>query len=345
MIIMKKKLFFSAIILASCVLMNGQDIHFSLFNFAPLSLNPAQAGVQSDVRAIANYRDQWSSIGNGYKTMGVSCDLSTLKKADRPAWLGVGVNIFNDKAGDGQLSTFLTNLSLAGVVPSGKNTYSAGIQLGYYQKSVNTSDFKWDSQFDGFKYDANLSTQEYYNNPSFNFFTVGGGFNWYYSKTEHYMTANDELKINMGVSAFHFNGPRQSFKDLTDEKLYSKIVLYGNYSIGIHNKKFCLMPSFMVCLQGPSKQINVGNLFKFIITEASHFTHIKKACALSLGGFYRAGDAFIGQALLEYDRYALGLAYDMNTSRLKTASKSFGGFEVSFRWHSFKAAGSSKARI
>ncbi len=342
---MKKKIFTSAFICTVAFFVYGQDTHFSQFDLAPLTLNPAQAGVQSDVRAIANYRDQWSSIGFGYKTIGVACDLSAFKKSDRPAWMGAGISVMNDKAGVGLLSTLTTNLSLSGVVQSDKNSFSGGLQFGYCQKSVNNGDFTWDSQFDGFKYDATRPDYEYYMNPSFNFFTMGGGFNWYYNKTEHYMTSNDELKVNMGISAFHFNGPRYSFKDETDQKLFTKIVLYGNYSIGVRGKKFCFLPSYLVTLQGPHSEINFGNLFKFIITEASHFTHIKKACALSLGGFYRVGDAFIGQLLFEYDRYALGVAYDMNNSSLSTASKSFGGFEVNFRFITFRTPGSAKSRI
>jgi type IX secretion system PorP/SprF family membrane protein len=340
---MKKKIL-NFVFFASLGIVSAQDIHFSQFNFAPLMLNPAQAGVQSDVRALANYRNQWSSIGLGYKTMGTAFDIAVLKKPGAPAWMGVGASIYNDKAGDGNLSTLIANASLSAVIPSDKHTFSAGIQAGYNQKSVNAIDLQWDSQFDGYQFNPAMSNQEYFTNPSFNFFSLGGGVNWYYSKTEHYMTANDELKINMGISAYHFNGPKQSFKNLTGEKLYSKIVIYGNYSIGLHSTRLCFLPSYIVFIQGPSTQINVGNLFKYIITEASHFTHIKKACAISFGGFLRVGDAFVAQTVFEYDRYAIGFAYDMNMSKLKVASKSFGGFEVNFRFHTWKG-GLSKSRV
>lgn len=340
-----KRLSIGITVFLLCVLnANAQDVHFSQYNFAPLSLNPANAGVQSDIRANANYRSQWSSIGYGYNTIGLSCDMSAFKSSSRPAWMGIGINVLNDKAGVGLLSTLMSNLSLSAVVASGKSSYSAGLQFGYSQKSVNSGNFSWDSQFDGFKYNPALPDLEYYNNQNFHFVTMGGGFNWYYSKTEHYMTSNDELKANMGIAAYHFNGPRQSFTDLTDEKLFTKLVFYGNYSIGVHGKKFCFLPSYYVAVQGPQKEIMVGNLFKFIITEASHFTHIKKACALSLGGFLRVKDAWVAQMLFEYDRYALGVAYDMNTSRLSNATKSFGAYEVTFRFHTFRS-GSGQSRI
>lgn len=325
---------------------SAQDLHFSQFDLAPLVLNPAQAGVHHDFRGVANYRDQWSSVGgNGFKTIGVSSDFSLLKEAGRPFWMGSGISVYNDKAGVGQLSTLRADLSFAACVPSGKNVYSGGLQLGYSQKSVYMGDFSWDSQFNGFVYDAALPTMEYYNNPSFGFFTMGAGANWYYSRTEHYMTSNDELKANMGFSIQHFNSPRQSFKDLTNENLFTKWMFYGNYSVGLHGKSICFLPSYYFYFQGPSRAWMIGNLVKYIVTEASHFTHIKKACAIAVGGSYRSGDALMLQSLFEYDRYAIGFAYDMTTSRLKTANNTFGGFELNFRFNTSRAPGASKSRI
>lgn len=329
-----------------CFVLRAQDVHFSQFDLAPLTLNPAQAGVHHDIRAVGNYRDQWNSIGGfGYKTIGMGVDFSTLKKPGKAYWLGSGFSFYNDKAGVGQLSTLRTDISLSACIPSGKNIYSGGLQVGYCQKAVNTGDFSWDSQFNGFAFDASLPTMEYYNNPSFGFFSLSTGVNWYYSKTEHYMTSNDELKINMGAAAHHWNSPRQSFKDLTNENLSTKLVLYGNYSVGIHNKDLCILPSWYFSIQGPSRELIVGNLFKYIITEASHFTHIKKACAISAGATYRVRDALLLQTLFEYDRYAFGVAYDLTTSRLKTASRSFGGLEINFRFNTSGVSGPSKSRI
>ncbi|MFN6039562.1 MAG: PorP/SprF family type IX secretion system membrane protein [Bacteroidota bacterium] len=322
---------------------SGQDVHFSNFNFSPLGLNPAQAGAQSDFRAVANYRDQWSNVGgNGYKTINVATDLTAFKSHSRPAWLGAGLNITNDQAGVGLLNTLQTDLSLSGCVQNNKSVFSGGMQFSYFQKSLNLGNYSWDSQFDGFNYNPTLPNMEYYTNTSFNYFSMGAGVNWYYSKTEHYMTANDEFKANMGLGVFHINKPRQSFKDLTNEKLFPKIVLHGNYSIGIHNKDLCLIPSFLVSFQGPSREFVIGNLFKFIITDASHFTHIKKAFAISIGGAYRNNDALIAQTMIEYDRYALGISYDMTTSRFKTASRSYGGLEINFRFHTFRSKTSSQ---
>jgi type IX secretion system PorP/SprF family membrane protein len=335
----------SAILFSVGLLAKAQDTHWSQFDLSPLSLNPAQAGVQADIRAVANYRNQWSSVSaNPYSTYGASCDWAMMKKPGRPVWLGLGVSFYNDKAGDGQMGTMMGNVSLSGVVPMEKSRLSAGIMCGYNQKSLNTGSLTWENQFNGFAYDASRPSYENYNNPGFAFLNTSGGINYYYSKTEHYMTANDEVKVNVGLSFYHFNTPRQSFKNVAGEKLFSKMVLYGNFSYGVPNSKICLLPSFVYMMQGPSRQFNGGLLLKYIITEASHYTHIKKPCAISGGGFYRASDAFIAQMLFEYDRYVLGFGYDLNLSRLKVASKSMGGFEVNFRFNIIHA-GSSKSRM
>ena len=75
---MKKYLFVIAIFISSLTF--GQDVHFSQLQETPLWLNPANAGFMNGYfRAIANYRNQWATMGNAYQTMAVSVDASTLK--------------------------------------------------------------------------------------------------------------------------------------------------------------------------------------------------------------------------------------------------------------------------
>lgn len=37
----------------------GQDPHFSQYDATPLIVNPANAGLKHDLRAVVNYRNQW----------------------------------------------------------------------------------------------------------------------------------------------------------------------------------------------------------------------------------------------------------------------------------------------
>ena len=73
-------------------------------------------------------------------------------------------------------------------------------------------------------------------------------------------------------------------------------------------------------------------MVKYILKQASKYTKFVKGSALSIGGHFRIGDAFIPSVLLEIANFAVGMSYDINVSSLKVASSSKGGFEISLRY-------------
>lgn len=73
----------------------AQDVHFSQIQESPLWLNPANAGFMDGYfRAVANYRNQWASMGKAYQTMAVSVDASVLKSKKSKAYLGLGLFVY-----------------------------------------------------------------------------------------------------------------------------------------------------------------------------------------------------------------------------------------------------------
>ena len=59
----------------------AQDPHFSQFFSSPMTLNPAFTGkFNGQVRAAANYRNQWPTINRAYETGTVSIDFPILTK-------------------------------------------------------------------------------------------------------------------------------------------------------------------------------------------------------------------------------------------------------------------------
>src|SRR3990167_7220406 len=78
---------------------SAQDIHFTMYDAMPITTNPATAGVfNGDVRGVINYRNQWASIGNPYKTYSVMLDGGIFKNKWKNGYLGLGLNIFKDVA-------------------------------------------------------------------------------------------------------------------------------------------------------------------------------------------------------------------------------------------------------
>ena len=139
---------------------------------------------------------------------------------------------------------------------------------------------------------------------------------------------------------FHFNSPKISFISSGDRQ-YAKFVGHANFDIGIKGAGIALVPSLIYMRQGPSQEIDAGFMFKYIIQDQSVYTGIKKACAISLGAFYRVGDAVIPSLLFQYDKFALGFSYDLNVSKLTIASGAKGGMEISLRFNTSPGYGKS----
>jgi len=83
----------------------SQDPEFSQFYANPLYLNPALAGATVCPRAMANFRDQWPSLGGAYVTYNAGFDeyVDVLHG-------GLGILLTADRTGGGKLNT--TEISL-----------------------------------------------------------------------------------------------------------------------------------------------------------------------------------------------------------------------------------------
>ena len=69
----------------------------------------------------------------------------------------------------------------------------------------------------------------------------------------------------------------------------------------------------------------LGAALGFILNDVDDYT----STVFYAGSWYRFGDALIPYVGLEFGRFRLGATYDVNLSKLRTASNSRGGFEVS----------------
>jgi type IX secretion system PorP/SprF family membrane protein len=308
------------------------------------------AGALYDLQAIANYRDQWQSLGAPYKTMAVSYDMRLNKKRAKKGFWAAGVNFFSDKAGDLQMGTTQVNLTAAYHVRlNDYNTIGAGLQGGFAQRSLNYGAMRTGSQYNGNTFDGSLPTGESVGASSVSYVDAGGGLVWTYNNTSgsNKVTDNHDLKINIGFAMFHPHQPDYSFyKD--GEKLYMKFVLHGNALISIPSTNVAFVPGFMYYKQGPATEIYAGSLIRYKLKQDSKYTGFSKGAAFSLGAYYRAGDAVAAAMLLEYSNYAIGVSYDVNTSPLKTASSARGGMEITLRFvnpNPFVSGGSSQSRF
>ena len=322
------------ILVFSSVKVQGQDIHFSQFYMSYLTLNPAAAGAFNDLDVTANYRSQWASITpNPYKTMAVAGDFRLHTKKMKKTIIGVGFNVFQDQAGDGNLSTLQANLSLAAHVKLDQfSTLSAGLNGAFGQKSINYSSLTWDNQYVNGVYSAQNPSFEPNRGNSFFYPDFGAGMMYQYNRNERYISGNDKFHADFGFSVAHFNQPSISFSNTADQTLYMRYAFVANMTIGLSNTPLSLVPGMVYYRQGPTQEIQAGSMVKFNLKENSKYTGYINSASLSAGMYYRWDDAIVVTGLLQLSSYSLGFSYDANLSKLLPATTARGGFELALRY-------------
>lgn len=312
---------------------SAQDIHFSQLTQTPLLLNPANAGFTHDLAAIVNYKDQWRSVtANPFKTFNVSVDAGFMKNK-KGSKMGLGINVFSDKAGDGNMGTTTGQLHLSGIIALNDNSFmSVGLYGGFGQRSLSYDKLYWDNQYIMGQLDLTAPSFEPTTASNHTYADVGAGLAWTYGTGNNTISSNDAWNVTLGLSAQHLNKPVYSFYGNNDMRLPMKIVAHGNGEIGIKNYSLVLEPGYIVMIQGGHHEINAGLLVKYWLQEASVYTGRKKPAAFVLGGYYRFADALNVVAAYEMYPFRLGLSYDVNLSSLTGASQARGGLEISLRF-------------
>lgn len=312
----------------------AQDVHFSQYNETPVNVNPALCAVAYDMRVVANYKSQWKSVATPYKTFGASGEFAMKhKKLNKRSYMTTGLNIYNDVAGAGNFNSLHIGLILGTVIKSGQfGKISMALTGAFDQRTVSGYKFSWDSQYNGYRYDPNLQGEQIPNN-KFIYGDFGGGFNYHYAKSERYISAADGHRFDIGVSAFHVNVPFYSFYGNTGEQLHMKYVHHANFVFALPSIQSNIIPSYVISMQGAQMEVLVGLMFRYVLADPSVHSGTVKPVALSMGAMYRYKDAFSPQVLFEYDKYALGLSYDLNLSQLTPFSKTLGSLEICLRYN------------
>ena len=312
---------------------HAQDIHFSQYNLTPMLINPGQAGAYKAQQAIINYKSQWTSIDkDAYKTMMLSYDARLKQKQWKTKWLAAGVNLFNDKAGDGNMKTMQANGYFGyHTQTSDKSTLGGCLSVGFAQRSIDYTKLTWDEQYINGAFDPAAQSNEPTGVNKFGYPDFGLGVLYQYTKGQMYSTANDMVIIHTGLGITHLNAPKYSYYG-TDEKLYTKVIGHLDALVGIKNTNFSVLPGLLYMSQGPASEILPGCYFRYMLREESKFTGFVKGASIMFGTHLRVKDAFIPSVQFEMAEYTIGISYDMNVSGLKTATAGKGGFEISLRY-------------
>jgi type IX secretion system PorP/SprF family membrane protein len=307
---------------------SSQDVHFTMFHVAPTVLNPASAGLfEGTFRGSSNFKTQWGSVSNPYNTLAVSIDGNAWRNSGKTAHLGMALNAYRDVAGSTNFGTTKINLSLSSILwLNDKNMASIGLTGGWGQRTISPGNLQWDAQFDGQVYDPTLPSNESYAFQNSSFIDFGLGAMWAYGTSATDIGSFDKFKAQVGIAYHHLAKPEIRSYEII-EKLYSRFVIHADMHYSQKGSKLAVRPRFSALMQGPSRELNVGCMFRYLIQEGSKYTGNNRGFAISLGGYYRIADAISPSIEIEWAGFTIGYSYDVNTSGLRAASLGRGGSE------------------
>jgi len=316
-------------LLSLAVTAYGQDLHFTQFYASPLTLNPSETGkIAEDWRVGGNLKQQWpwakQARQHNFLTYSAYGDIALLRSVlPEGDWLGVGLVILNDRAGDGNLKTTKLFLSAAyhkRMGYDGKYMLSLGIGGGFVQKQVDVDRLIFNNQWQDFFFDSDAPTGENISgDETLRYFDMNSGVTFTYIH-------NRDISASLGVGINHLTRPKESFTSTKDNRLGIRPVINGKSSIRF-NKIWHIEPSFVYMYQKKAQEIIINTIGGYTLQSGPIHGSIIYA-----GFSYRAKDALSPVVGFEYERVRILANYDINLSTLTPASNGVGGFEISVEY-------------
>lgn len=299
--------------------LSAQDIHYSMFNRAPMNLSPALVGVfGGDIRVSANYRSQWTSVPVSYKTFTIGYEHKLyLPKIENGTIVLAGF-FNNDKAGTLALGLDQIGFGASYIHNfSNRHFLSGGAQIARSVRKYDDRRITTDLQY----FNDGTSTGEEFLDNRVRFYNFSGGLNYRFQNIDP--ESNKRTRFDLGGAIFQFNNPDKSFEPGKTRKLESRYSLYGIYSFALNSKTdLGLLATGQ--WQGPHQETVLG-------INGRRYMHTKKNNPFQLlyGVSYRVGDAIIPNLNFDYRNFSFGASYDINISKFDVATNNRGGFELS----------------
>ncbi|MFN3403664.1 MAG: type IX secretion system membrane protein PorP/SprF [Cytophagaceae bacterium] len=318
------------LVLGSTVSVRAQDAHFSQYYSSALYLNPSMAGVYPGPTFSSNYRSQWGSIAVPYTTSQISLimPLYAKREFDDAHLGGLGLSVYNDRAGDGNLKTTGINFNAAYNLPLSANRMQSlifGVQGGFIQKNIDFANLQWGEQYNPYlgDFDQSITPNESNIRTRATYPDVGAGLMYYYNAGRNFEEKG--LSGYLGFSAYHLNRPNESMIS----GMVSNLPMLFKAHAGVEFKvgqKVNFSPNLLVMQQGDFRLFNGGAYLTY------QFLDQRKYLAPSdviFGAWYRLKDSFIFAVGFGNQSYTLGFSYDYNNSTLRANTGGRGAYEIS----------------
>jgi type IX secretion system PorP/SprF family membrane protein len=300
----------------------AQDLHFSQFMNSPLLTNPANTGFipDGDYRLGVNFRNQWASLTPyPYKTMSAFGDAQILQNQNNDGWVGIGGMILRDVAGSGVLTSTRMYGSIAyhQMLNLG-SLLSAGFNVGYANKRINTSNLTFPSQWNGKFFDSHqVGQMPDFASTNIGYLDLQAGLNYAYFP-------NENMYLNIGFSSHHINRPKESFFDDqqgVDNRIAVRHTAFVNGSFKL-NDQWIINPNAYYSLQAKS--------YEYVLGMNAHYNLSGDGEKVLIGGlYYRSSDAVIPMIGMGFKDYTFTFTYDATISTLKNYNNTRGALEFS----------------
>ncbi len=312
--------------------LSAQDIHWSLYNMSPLTLNPALTGSYLGTARIGGiYRDQaFKSSGTpgftGYTTPSFYVDAPIFAIGKRD-WIGIGGMFYADEAGSASLTNQGAYASIAyhkALDKKGNTLLSFGVQGGLLSRDIDLEGLEFgDEILAGFNGNTSFTSPSRDNLAGSSAFNLNAGV---------MLTArlNKLTDLNIGLSFQNILSPNYSINNQTvntpkgarDLPLAFKFHGQFNFSMG---KKWLLSPTFLYNQAYAANEIQVQTMLGYKLNN-------KDPMIIKLGPGYRLGDAVSALLGVDYKSFRFGASYDFTVSNLSDINNGQGAFEFALSY-------------
>jgi type IX secretion system PorP/SprF family membrane protein len=307
---MKKNILTIILVLAISAV-EAQDPHFSQFFASPLTINPALAGnTNSSLRVFTNYRQQWLGNTTSYNsgTLSVDSRLFRDQLGDKRV-LGVGVFFMTDQSLNGYFKSTYASINtsfLTAIDDAGEHSVGIGLAGIYGDRRLDFSQLTFSEQFGSGGFNTALPTGESSLSNLKPYISVASGLIYRYR--------GEETDIDLGVSGYHYNRPKQSFlSDSTGNYLPERFVTHFSMENYL-SEKFSLSTNVIYQTQAKQGYFAVGTILNYGTMDEGD------GKIFSTGLFYRSDDALYPYVGLSVNNFQLGFTYDVTVSKFKTSS-------------------------
>lgn len=302
----------------------AQDPHFTQFDAAPFTVNPAYTGVfNGKARFMMNYRQQWANLVDPFTTTVVAGDFKFRDQAlvggQNP--INLGIQLMQDQSMGGAFkSNYLGVMASYHVVLNEADDQSigAGLSFNYGNRRIDFADISFDRQFTSGGFDLSLPNGEAAMQNMKPFYSVGAGL---------LFRSGNPLSgtfIDIGFSGYHFNKPIQTVFDDPNQTLpirWSGQMTFQQYLSDVSLINF----KALYQNQAQTKYLLAGiSLARVMGDEDQHM--------LGLGLWYRSRESFAPNVYFEFNQMRVGFSYDINYKNLSKAITPASSFELSFQW-------------